>query len=431
MFQRHLGLTLGGEPAARLARRLAMPLSGDTLLRLARAAPLLLPPEPRVVGIDEWAWRRGCRYGTMLVDLERRAVLDLLPDRDALSVAAWLRRHPSIKVVVRDRADVFAEGARLGAPQARQVLDRFHLLCNLSIALRAIVAHHHIAIRAAGRALLRLKIETDRTAAKAARPPTAIEVRKRATHAPRQARHAELRRLAEAGASVAGVARVLGLDRKTVRVWLRRDTPPSWQRGRAVPTILDPYRAELEARWQAGCRSAAELARGLIGAGAAVRPRVVRDWAMKRRRRSVDVLDTTPGSTSAPRWRPPSINRPTWLLQADPCTLGEDDRRFLVHLRTEAPDLRESAALARRFADLVRPQSSESLEAWFAAAAGTPLAKFALGLGRDREAVRGAITMPWSTSPVEAQIGRLKMLKRTMFGRAGFALLRQRVLTAT
>ena len=275
-------------------------VNDDTLLRLVRAGALPARPEPRVIVLDEWAWRRGCRYGTIIVDLDRHAVLDLLPDRDAGSVAAWLRGHPGIEVVARDRAEAFAEGARAGAPQARQVLDRFHLLRNLSVALGAIVAHHHAAIRVAGRAVLGPQIEAARVAAKASRPSTAIETRKRATDAPRRARHAELKRLAEAGASVAGMARALDLDRKTVRVRLRRDAPPAWHRRRAVPTMLDPYRADLEARWRAGCRNAAELARGLIRAGAAIRPRVMRDWAMKRRRASTDVLDALPGSVNLP-----------------------------------------------------------------------------------------------------------------------------------
>ncbi len=431
VLERHLGFTLGGAPAARMAHRLAMPVSGDTLVRLVRAAPLPTQPEPRIVGIDEWAWRRGRSYGTMLVDLERHTVLDLLSDRDAGSVAAWLRAHPGIEVIARDRADVFAEGARAGAPQAQHVLDRFHLLRNLSVALRAIVAHHHGVIRAVGRARVDHDVDAAQAATEAARAPTAIEVRKRATHALRRARYSELKRLSESGASVAGMARALDLDRKTVRVWLRQDAPPSCRRRRTVPTILYPYRDHLEARWQAGCRNAAELARGLIRAGANIRPRVVRDWAMKRRRESADVMDATPGSMSAPRWRPPSINRTAWLLQADPSALIADDRRFLDRLRVEAPDLAKSVAVATLFADLVRRRSGESLEAWFAAAAATPLAKFAAGLARDRDALPGAITTPWSTSPVEGQIGKLKMLKRTMFGRAGFALLRQRALTAT
>lgn len=183
------------------------------------------------------------------------------------------------------------------------------MLRNLSVALRAIVAHHHGVIRAVGRARIDQEVEAAQAAREAERPPTAIEVRKRATHTPRRARYSELKRLSEGGASVAGPARALDLDRKTVRVWLRQDEPPSWQRRCTVPTFLDPYRDHLEARWQAGCRNAAELARGLIRAGADIRPRVVRNWAMKQRRASTDVMDSTPGSTSASRWRHPSINR--------------------------------------------------------------------------------------------------------------------------
>lgn len=194
-------------------------------MRLVRAAPLPTQPEPRIVGIDEWAWRRGRSYGTMLVDLERHTVLDLLPDRDAGSVAAWLRAHPGIEVIARDRADVFAEGARAGAPQAQHVLDRFHLLRNLSVALRAIVAHHHGVIRAVGHARNDQEVEAAQAAKEATRPPTVIEVRKRATHALRRAR-SELKRLSEGGASVAGVARALNLDRKTVPGGLRQDAPP-------------------------------------------------------------------------------------------------------------------------------------------------------------------------------------------------------------
>lgn len=146
-------MALGGVPGSRLAGRLAMPVSADTLLRLIRAAPIAAYPSPRVVGVDEWAWRRGLRYGTIFVDLERNRVLDLLPDRQADSVAAWLRRHPGVKVVARDRAGVFADGIRQGAPQARQVCDRWHLLRNLGDVLRTVANRHRRAIRQAARSV--------------------------------------------------------------------------------------------------------------------------------------------------------------------------------------------------------------------------------------------------------------------------------------
>jgi transposase len=426
--QRHLGLALGGEPAARLAQGLAMPVSSDTLLRLVRAAPMPPYRAPRVVGLDEWAWRRGRRYGTMIVDLERNAVIDLLPDRDADSVAGWLRRHSSVEIVARDRAEVFAEGVRTGAPSATHVADRWHLLCNLSTALQVVVAGHHAAVRATARTILDETAGAALIEATASHPPTAAERRQQTRHAPRQARHAELTRLVAAGASVAGVARSLGMDRKTVRRWLRRTGPPLWRKP-PRPTVLDPHRAYLEQRWQEGCRNAAELARELHRRGAELRPRVVRDWAMKRRRASTDALDAGAGS-GASRWRPSSVNRTTRLLQTDPSTLTGEDQRFVERLRADAPALSRAVALAGRLAKLLRRQSAEPLAEWLDEAETTPLAQFAAGLRRDVEAVQGAIELPWSTSPVEGQIGRLKMLKRTMYGRAGFALLRQRVLHA-
>lgn len=137
-----IGFAVGGAPGSRLSHKLAMPISGDTLLRMIRAAEFEPAKPLRVVGIDDWAWRKGQRYGTIVCDLERNRIIDLLPNREANTVANWLNRHPGIEIIARDRARFYAEGATRGAPQARQVADRWHLLRNLGDALQAIADRH-------------------------------------------------------------------------------------------------------------------------------------------------------------------------------------------------------------------------------------------------------------------------------------------------
>ena len=151
-IQQQIGLALGGEPGSRLAARLAMPVSGDTLLRLIRARGSGIVSPPRIIGVDDWAWRRGHRYGTIICDLERRRVIDLLPDRTGETLASWLRQHgEGVAVVSRDRAGAYAEGIRAGAPQAVQIADRWHLMVNASDALRQVLDRHPRVLREAAR----------------------------------------------------------------------------------------------------------------------------------------------------------------------------------------------------------------------------------------------------------------------------------------
>src|SRR5262249_17239679 len=144
---RAIGFAVGGEAGARLAAHLAMPTSPDTLLRRVKSAPDGTDPPPRYVGVDDWAWKKGHRYGTILIDLERRCVIDILPGRDGSALATWLKEHPTVAIIARDRWSAYAQAATEGAPQARQVADRWHLLNNLRDAIERLLARRYATVR--------------------------------------------------------------------------------------------------------------------------------------------------------------------------------------------------------------------------------------------------------------------------------------------
>src|SRR4051794_20608287 len=259
-FNRRFGLALGGEQGSWLAGRLAMPLSPATLLRLIRAIDLKPPGTPRVIGVDDWAFRRGQHYGTIICDLEQPRTLELLPDRQAETLEAWLKAHPSVEIVARDRAGAYADGIRKGAPKAIQVADRFHLLCHCSDALKEVFDRKHREVRRAFEAAAHAAVP-----APSPEPPPAPVIRAadrahdRALQ--RQARYEEVARLHAAGLPIRRIARELGLGRKTVRRWLRAGQAPAHRKpGR--PKLIDRHRDDLERRWQEGCHNGSMSKRG-------------------------------------------------------------------------------------------------------------------------------------------------------------------------
>jgi transposase len=430
-----IGLALGGDPGARHAAAMGVPISRTTLLDRVRAGHPGEAPPVRVLGVDDWAWRKGQRYGTILVDLERRRPVDLLPDRGADGLAAWLEAHPGVAVVVRDRAGAYAEGAARGAPEAIQVADRWHLLRNGSDALRGVLERHHRDLHEAARASVPPPEPAplpQEVAAKADEPSpkTATEMRGRAAQERRDARFAEAARLREGGMPLAGIARALGVERQTVRRWLRAGHAPTWRHADRGRSILDPHRAHLEERWAAGCRNAAALWRELRARGFGGQARAVRTWATGRRRRDPPTVPggVAPRPAPAKAMDPPTPRRAARLLTVEPDTLAEADRRLVEALLARSPAVAAAADLARRFSAMVKGRAAEALDPWLRDAEAGALANLAAGIRRDEDAVRAALTEAWSGGQVEGQVNRLKAIKRAMFGRAGFDLLRCRVL---
>jgi transposase len=433
---RGIGLALGGNPGARLASGIGMPVGGTTLLRRIREAEPDPSPEPRLLGVDDRAWRKGSRYGTILYDLERRRRLDLLPDRKSETLAAWLKNHPSVEIVVRDRAGAYADGARQGAPQAIQVADRWHLLRNGSDALLGVIDHHHGHLDQAAQVGAAVAVTAqpaandnapdivgDRTI-----PVSSAERRSRDALHRREARFEEAVRLREKGLTMCAIAQALKTSRKTVRRWLRAGHAPIWRRADKGSSCLDPFHDYLEARWSEGYHNGAGLWREIRERGFKGQSGVVRRWATERRRRDAPADRVTQAKSS--ELQPPTARKVTRLLMSEPDKLSEVDRRFITALLEVSPPIARAAELARAFSSMIRKGLADQLDDWIKAAETAGFKGFAGSLRQDRDAVHAAMTMPWSTGPVEGQINRLKVIKRSMYGRAGFDLLRQRVLAA-
>ena len=425
-----IGFALGGEPGARLAEKLAVPTSPDTLLRRVRLAALGTIPSPRVLGIDDFAFRKGQTFGTILVDLERRRVVDLLPDREADTVAAWLRAHRGAEVITRDRATAYAQAAREAAPEAMQVADRWHLLKNLRDALERVLQRRTSAIRAL--------LSNHKPASSA--PPERDEARAPASGespAERQRRREDqferVRRLHEEGYSLRRIAAELSMHYRTVERYVRSDACPDWGRGHRRPSALDRFEEYIRRRLSQGCRNRRRLRGELVLMGCRVRRTAVEDYI--RRLEADRGVASSPARPrdSKPQIQVPSARKLAIMSMIRPEDWTEEDRQHLSALCSSDGAIGEAMDLAAGFAALIRNRAPDSLSAWLSRAERCSVAgmrSFARGLRQDEAAVRAAMTVDWSNGQVEGRVNRLKLVKRSMFGRARFDLLRARVLYA-
>jgi transposase len=438
-----IGYALGGEAGYRLAAKLGINCSADTILRFLNQVPSAEhASDVKVLGVDDWAWRRGHRYGTVLVDLERRRPIDLLPDRESDTLARWLLAHPSVQVISRDRAGAYAEGARRGVPEAVQVADRFHLYCNLTQALQRVLER-------LAQVLGQVELPSDSTQSDStlllseateldgqegspvrdAAPPTQIQhhQERQPSREKQKARFDSVVAAYEEGATLRAISRKFGLSRTTVRRYVR--TKEFLERApRRRRSELDSFRGYLQKRWAEGCHNASQLCRELHQQGYGGGRSRVKEYVQPWRANSAPAC-SKPRRRTLPNLRLIAL----WLSKA-PMKRSPYEQRWAEAVIASHPQVAAVEQLAQQFRQVFQDRDSDALKSWMkrSAASDIPeLKRFAAGIERDYEAVSAAVEQHWSNGQVERQVHRLKLLKRQMYGRSGFLLLRRRVLPFT
>lgn len=425
------GLELAGRAGARLAGRLGITVHSSTVLRLLAAIP---GPEagaaPDILGVDDFALRKGHVYGTVLVNMENGDVVDMLPDREAGTVEAWLKAHPGAAVICRDRAGAYAEGARNGAPAAIQVADRWHMWHNLAGYAEKTVGRHRACLLEAARETAAVGDEDDAAGEEAQdagpqhqAPPDESSPEPRLAVRTRE-RYADIRARLDAGQSKAAIIRATGLSPKTVNRFARAESIDELLvKALARESRLDEFKPYLCRRWNEGARDASVLHTELRQQGWNGSARTVRRYLAPFRK-----ADAAPEP-------PPAVPRTrqiTKLLLTRPDHLDADEQEQLADIRAQCPHLDALARHVTAFAEMMTGRTgSTALDNWLAAVGADDqpeLHSFATGIRQDKEAVLNGLSLPYSSGRVEGTVNKIKTVKRQMYGRAAFPLLRRRVM---
>jgi transposase len=431
----HLAFRLSAEAGACLSEQLGMPVSAATLLRLQRHQKLPPPPAPQIIGVDDWAMRKGRTYGALIVDLERHQPIDVLADAKAETFATWLEEHPGITLISRDRAGNFAEGARSGAPQAIQVADRWHLFGNLGDALQRLLEQHPAALRAAAQQ------KDEHTGVEMETPvviPAVVEATLETVTPPddeasltqREQRFRDVLSRHAEGWNYSQIARALHINFRTVKRYiLSGELPKRGAQLRRLSSSVAPFMTYLERRWHQGCQNKTQLWQEIQDQGyAGSRSSIYR--ALKGFRAARGPW-TASAKVSRPKRRALSPRQGMWLLARPKEELDEQERAARGVLESAHADIAAATSLAQRFQEMLRQRNVMALEGWLEDASTSGIGAFkhfAASLRRDEAAVRAALEQPWSNGQLEAQVNRLKVIKRVGYGRAKFDLLRRRVL---
>jgi excisionase family DNA binding protein len=427
-----IGLSTSGKAGVRLGSRLGIETTRPTILRRIMA----LPDEARAsvvyLGIDDFAFRRGYRFGTIIVDLESHRPIDLLPDRRAETVAAWMRDNPDIHVVSRDRGSAYASAAAFVAPQATQVADRFHICKNLTEATQLLLARSQAEILAVSQTEngpssdepTKLQISIQEW-----RPPEPAGVKKArlARRAGRYARYQQVVECRQQGMTPKEIAGRLGLSDRTVQKWLAAGTFPEVRSRRKKSSSFDAFAPYVLKRWKEGEHKGIALYREIKAQGYAGSDRSVYRYLSTLKQTEIQ-------APRAPeRIKKYTPNTAVWLFVRDPQTLDEIEQEDLAMFCQARPTLKRAYDLVQDFMKMVRKREGYRLDAWLEQVAASDLPElqsFAAGVEKDRDAVKAGRTTPVNNGQTEGQVTKLKLIKRQMYGKAGFALLRQRVLHA-
>jgi transposase len=404
-----LALALGGRPAANFAQRLMVPVSNDTLLRVIRrhGRPDFVPPT--VIGIDDWAWRRNQRYGTLICDLERRRTIAQLPDREPATAVAWLSGQVQIEVVARDRGGAYALAAARALPNATQVADRWHLMENASQAFLDAVRKSMRQIRnAIGAAIINPALLSS-----AERLQYEGYLRREEANAAVLAMKAE-------GIGIKEIVRRTGHSRGLVRNIIRGQRSDIF---RFRESSLEVYLQWLDEQWASGRHNASELWRRLKTRGFRGSMRVVSEWATRRRRAEK--------ADAAALSRTPSARTIARLLTFERDNLSKAETVTVAAIEGGVPSLVEAREIIGSFQTIIRRRSLAELDPWLDRARDSLVASFGNGVFKDKAAVSAAISSPWSNGQTEGQITKLKLVKRQMYGRGKLDLLEARVIGAT
>ena len=439
---RELGFALGGEAGARLGRQLSIPGCSDTLLRLVKQTKLPVASSPRVVGIDDWSWKRRLRYGTLICDLENKKPIDVLPDREVETVSAWFENHPTVEIVSRDRSSEYAAAIRKGAPQALQVADLWHIGKNLADSVSTLLARCRAEIRRGLHVQATPEQAEVEPIPKGERHPArsrSEEQARVARRAQKLDRYTQIIELHDQGLPAIDIASRIGISGRTVHRWLAHGSFPEARRRRRRPSLIDPYERYVLARWHEGNRNGLQLYRELTSRGYKGSSKAMYNYLATLRTPQSDAPQLAPlkqqRRKSVPSLPVPlenfSAQRATWLFVCQPEKLDQIQQEELMLIRQASPSAETAYGLAQAFMQMIREHTGQQLDTWVSSVEASHLPElksFARGIQQDKAAVLAGLSLPWSQGPLEGHVNRLKLIKRSMYGRAKLALLRARVL---